>query len=161
MSGLDEIYQQYAQTVYRFLLARTGSPELAEELTQETFFQAVRSIGRFDGSSQISTWLCGIAKNVLRTYRKGRYHQDIPLDSAPEPSVPSAEEMFMEDALSEKIYNAIHNLDEPAREIVYLRLLGGLSFRQIADIMNHTENWARVNYYRARQILAKELDEYE
>ena len=67
---MEAIYREHAQTVYRYLLARTGSPELAEELTQETFYQAVRSVNRFDGSCKVSTWLCAIAKNALRQYRR-------------------------------------------------------------------------------------------
>ena len=71
---MEEIYQRYAKTVYHFLLARTRNEDLAEELTQETFYQAIRSIDRYDESCKLSTWLCGIAKNVLLTYR--RKHPD-------------------------------------------------------------------------------------
>lgn len=161
MSDLEEIYRQHAETVYRFLLAKTGSAQLAEELTQETFYQAVKSIGRFDGSCQVSTWLIAIAKNVLFAHWKKQKNTDVPLDNIPEPSVTSAEETVMAGLAANDIYAAIHRMPEPGREIMYLRLLGGLSFKQIGDIMNHTETWVRVNYYRARQSLAKELSEYE
>lgn len=50
MQSMDEIYREYAQTVYRYLLSRTGNSDIAEELTQETFYLAVKGIGRFDGS---------------------------------------------------------------------------------------------------------------
>lgn len=65
---MEEIYQKYAQTVYKYLLSKIRNADLAEELTQETFYQAVRSIERFDGSCKISTWLCAIAKNQLLAY---------------------------------------------------------------------------------------------
>ena len=55
MDNMDSIYRSYAQTVYKFLLAQCRDPDLAEELTQATFYQAVRSIGRFDGSCKVST----------------------------------------------------------------------------------------------------------
>ena len=67
---MDEVYRQYARIVYGFLLSRTRDEDLAEELTQETFFQAIRSSDRFDESCKVSTWLCGIAKNVMLTYRR-------------------------------------------------------------------------------------------
>ena len=67
MQSMEEIYKEYAKTVYRFLLSRTHDADLAEELTQETFYQAIRTSGRYDGSSKVSTWLLGIAKNVLLT----------------------------------------------------------------------------------------------
>lgn len=60
MQSMDEIYQQYAQMVYRYLLSKTRSEDLAEELTQETFYQAVKSIGRYDGSCKISPLTSGL-----------------------------------------------------------------------------------------------------
>ena len=68
MQSMDEIYQEYARMVYKYLLSRTHREDLAEELTQETFYQALRSIDRFDESCRISTWLCAIAKNQHRMY---------------------------------------------------------------------------------------------
>ncbi len=163
MEDLDLIYRQHAQTVYRFLLAKTGSADLAEELTQETFFQAVSSIGRYDGNCKISTWLCGIAKNVLYTHYKKQKHAAVSLDDAAElsagsaePSVGSAEETVLGSMDQELLLAAIHRLPEPGREILHLRLLGGLSFRQIGAVLSQSETWARVNYYRAKQMLVKE-----
>lgn len=161
MENLDTIYREYADTVFRFLMAKTGSPELAEELTQETFFQAVRSIHRFDGSCQVSTWLCGIAKNVLHAHWRSREGRTVPMDDIPEPSVASAEETVLKEMELETILTAIHRIPEPGKEILHLRLLGGLSFKQIGAVLNHTENWARVSYYRARQLLIKELENDE
>lgn len=78
MQSMDEIYQKYAQMVYRYLLLKTRSEDLAEELTQETFYQAIKSIDKFDGSCKLSTWLFGIAKNQLFNYmRKNPMMQDI------------------------------------------------------------------------------------
>ena len=159
MADLDGIYRQYAQTVFRFLLARTGSEPLSEELTQETFYQAVKSIGRYDGSCQVSTWLCGIARNVLLNHNRKQKQQPLSLEEIPEPSGGSAEETVLESMGREMLLAAIHRLPEPGREILYLRLLGGLSFREIGSILNQSENWARVTFYRAKQNLVKELKE--
>ena len=65
MDDMDAVYRTHAQTVYKFLLTQCHDPDLAEELTQETFYQAVRSIGRFDGSCKLSVWLCQIAKHLM------------------------------------------------------------------------------------------------
>ena len=67
---MEEIYQKYAQTVYKYLMSMTQDSQLAEELTQETFYQAVKSIGRYDSSCSISTWLCAIAKHQLSAWRR-------------------------------------------------------------------------------------------
>ena len=68
---IEEIYEMYSRKVFLFLLSKTNNEDIAEELTQETFFQAVQCIDRFKGNSSILTWLCGIAKNVwLKDLRK-------------------------------------------------------------------------------------------
>ena len=66
---MEEIYKEYAMTVYRFLLSRTHNEDLSEELTQETFYQAIRTVNRYDETCKVSTWLLGIAKNVLLSYQ--------------------------------------------------------------------------------------------
>ena len=156
MQSMDEIYREYAQTVYRYLLSRTCSTDLAEELTQETFYRAVKSIDRFDGSCKISTWLIAIAKNALSSWhRKHPATED--LDRA-EVETPSAESLVSQMDGQVEIMKAIQRLPEETREVMYMRLLGDLSFRQIGEIMQRTENWARVTYFRGREKLKKELD---
>ena len=161
MADLEAIYRRHADTVYRFLLAKTGSRDLAEELTQETFFRAVGAINRFDGNCRVTTWLCGIARNVLYGYYRLRKSGDVSLDDIPEPAVSSAEETVIGKIEKERTLEAIRALPEPGREILTLRLSGGLSFRQIGEALGQTENWARVNFYRAKQKIIKEIGENE
>lgn len=68
MESMEEIYQNHSKKVYTFLLSKTCNHELAEELTQETFFCAVNSINKFKGNSSVLTWLCGIAQNLWLKY---------------------------------------------------------------------------------------------
>lgn len=68
MDSMEEIYKKHGKMIYGFLLTRTQDPGLAEELTQETFYQAVKHIGRYKGESGISTWLCAIATTTLSCY---------------------------------------------------------------------------------------------
>ena len=155
MDNMDSIYRSYAQTVYKFLLAQCRDPDLAEELTQETFYQAVQSIGRFDGSCKVSTWLCQIAKHLWYQHlRKHRREAPLP-EELPETPAPSAEEglLAQEDRLD--LLRLIHALPEPQRELVYLRAFGGLSFREIGDVLGRTEVWARVTFYRCKELLQK------
>lgn len=88
MQSMEEIYRQHAQTVYRYLLAQTRSADLAEEMTQETFYQAVRTAGQYRGEGKLTTWLCGIAKNVWRTYRRRHPPEEELDETAPAPEVP-------------------------------------------------------------------------
>ena len=157
LQSMDEIYQEYAQTVYKYLLSKTHNEDLAEELTQETFLQAIRGIDRFDGKCKLSTWLCAIAKNLFLTYlRKRHVHEDV---DEMEISVASAEENALENLGKLELFQMLHNLEEPYREVTYLRVFGGLSFQEIGQILGKTENWARVTYYRGKEKIRKELDE--
>lgn len=162
MDPMEDVYLKHAKTVYEFLLSRTRDADLAEELTQETFYQAVRSIDRFDGQSSLSTWLCAIAKNVWREELKKRQRTSdsisdmSDLDDLP---VPSAESEAFRSWDEQRIMQAIHQLPEPMREVMYLRLSGNLSFSQIGQILDRTENWARVTYYRGKEKVAKEVQD--
>lgn len=158
MVDLDAVYREHSTAVYRFLLAKTGSPQLAEELTQETFYQAVKSIDRFDGSCRITTFLFGIAKNVwYNAWRKGQ-KAAVPLEETGPLTVSSAETDVLAAMGREEILSAVHRMSEPGREVLYLRLLGSLSFAEIGSILGRTENWARVTYYRSKQQLIKEMN---
>lgn len=157
---MEEIYQKYAQMVYKYLLSKTQNADLAEELTQETFYQAIKSIERFDGNCRISTWLCAIAKNqLLAYYRKHPAEED--LDTQPELSGASVEKEILSAERRVELMRKLHSCPEPYREILYLRIFGNLSFREIGEIMGKSENWARVSYYRAKERLKKEVEENE
>ena len=153
MDDMSEIYQDHARTVYKFLLSQTHDPDLAEELTQETFYQAVRSIDRFDGGCKVSVWLCQIAKHLWYQHLR-KHRREVPMpEDPPELPAPSAEEGALEREGKLELLRLIHDLPEEPREVVYLRVFGGLSFREIGDICGRTETWARVTFYRTKEKL--------
>ena len=157
MDSMEQIYLEHAKTVYGFLLTRTGNPELAEELTQETFYQAVKHVDRYEGKSSVSTWLCGIAKNLWYGYLKKQKNQTS-LSEAEEIPVDSAETELFRGWENLQVLRMIHRLEDPMREVIYLRLIGNLSFAQIGEIMERNENWARVTYYRGKEKVMKEAE---
>ncbi|MGN0132513.1 MAG: RNA polymerase sigma factor [Lachnospiraceae bacterium] len=159
MPSMDEVYQKYARMVYRFLLSKTHDENIAEELTQETFYQAVRCIGKYDESCKISTWLCAIAKNQLREYlRKYPPRENIYAQNHDQSQrVPSAEEDYFKAAERITLMKRLHSCPEPFREVLYLRIFGNLSFKEIGEIMGKTENWARVTFYRGKEKLRKDV----
>lgn len=167
MKVTDEVYREYSQMVYKYLFSLTGNAHVAEEVTQETFYQAVRCADRFDGSCRFSTWLCAIAKNQLNSYR--RKHPEQVYNAEASETLERAEvRAGKTDVTPEKtvlseygrveILRKLHQLDEAVREVMYLRIFGDLSFAQIGEITGRTENWARVTYYRGKEKLRKELD---
>lgn len=151
---IEQIYRRYGAIVFRYLMSLCHNVDLAEELTQETFCRAIYSVHKYDGSCKISTWLCQIAKHLWyqeldRRARKG---------TVPLPDTEMAETGAVEDQVvlrQEKmgLFRKIHGLNETEKEVVFLRLTGEMSFREIGEIFQRTENWARVTFYRAKQKL--------
>ncbi len=163
-SDMEDIYKAHASTVYKFLLAQCGSPALAEELTQETFYQAVRSIHRYDGSCKLSVWLCQIAKHLWyqQLRRQGREAPAAdPWQGLEAPTAPSPEDVVIGRQQHLRLLRRIHILPEPTREVVYLRVFGELSFAEIGAVMGRTETWARVTFYRGKETLKKGEREHE
>lgn len=159
MESMNEIYQQYANSVYRFLLSKTRNEDIAEELTQETFYQAIRSINKFDGSCKLSTWLFGIAKNQYFNYsRKNPILQDVSEYEEKLKSNENVDEKIISSFERVDMIRALHECKEPYREVLYQRIFGNLSFREIGDVLGKSENWARVTYYRGKEQLKKEID---
>ena len=160
MKDLDAVYRQHAQTVYKFLLSQCRDPQTAEELTQETFYQAVRSIDRFDGSCKVSVWLCQIAKNRYYTYLRKEKHTT-PLEELPE-SVGSAdtpEELIGAREEARQIQAILHDLPEPYREVFMWRVYAELSYKQIGELFAKSDNWACVTYHRARNMIKNRLED--
>ena len=154
MEDLDAIYRRHAATVYKYLLSLCHDGHTAEELTQETFYQAVRSIDRFDGSCQVSTWLCQIARHLFyQQLRRARREAPLPEEEEALPPLPSAEAQVLEQSGRLELLHRVHDLPEPGREVVYLRIFGNLSFREIGDVLGRTETWARVTFYRCKERL--------
>lgn len=158
---MDEIYRRHAKAVYAFLLAKTADSMLAEELTQETFYQAVKSIGSFRGESSVSTWLIGIANNVLRGYfrkQKKQAEEELPKTEIAARGGTATEDIVLRSMDTISLMQAMHRLPEPYREVLHLRLTADLSFKEIGQIMERTENWARVTYYRGKEKLLKGVE---
>ena len=154
MKDMEEIYRAHARTVYKYLLSLCHDDALAEELTQETFYQAVRSADRFDGSCKVSTWLCQIAKHLWYQHlRKQKREEPLPEEEDALPPLPSAEREALDRAGGLDLLRRIHDLPEPGREVVYLRAFGSLSFREIGEVLGKTETWARVTFYRCKERL--------
>lgn len=157
---IKQAYEQYFNTVFGYLTTLTGGNQsLAEELTQETFYRATKKISEFRGDCKMSTWLCQIAKFVYyQSLDKKRRRQEVSFEETIVIEAPQGPQKQVEENDAKlHIYKVIQQLPSPMRDVVMLRLTGELSFKEIGDIMTQSENWARVTFYRAKQILGKEL----
>ena len=105
------------------------------------------------GSCKVSVWLCQIAKHLWYQHlRKRKPEEPLPEDGLPGPS---AEEDVLTRQGHLDLLRQIHALPPSTREVVYLRAFGGLSFREIGDVLGRTETWARVTFYRGKEALRK------
>ena len=123
MLDMDSVYREYVTVVYKFLLSLCYEEDMAEELTQETFYQAVRSANRYDGSCKVSTWLCQIAKHLW--YQEVEYRKKKGTSPLTEDIL--SKDMPVEDRFNireEKmeLFRKVHVLDETAKEVVLLRV---------------------------------------
>ena len=159
MQDIEKIYEEYFKTVNKYLFCLTKNSDISEELTQETFYKAVKKIDTYKGECKMSVWLCQIAKNLwydeCRKNKKLKNISEEDLFNIEEKS--TIEDNVVSEEEKIEIYKKMQKLDEKTREVMYLRISGELSFKEIGIILNKTENWARVTFYRGKNKL-KEVD---
>lgn len=149
MLDFEKVYSDYYDTVFGYVLSICGEEAFAEEITQETFFKALKHIDSFRGDCKLSVWLCQIAKNTYYTLAKQRGRQvDYPLDTIQ--SDIAIEQKLIDKESVFQIHRLLHTLDEPYKEIFWMRTFGELSFKEIGLLFGKTESWARVTYHRAK-----------
>ena len=162
MQDIENIYKEYAKTVYKYIFCLTGNKELSEEIVQETFVVAIKNIDKFKGDCKVSTWLCQIAKYIwYKILKKEKKEEKISFETVEDVVV---SDMLLEEKVLEKqekieVFKKIQTLDEQTRTVMYLRILGNLEYNEIAEIMNKTPSWARVVFFRGKQKLKEENDE--
>ncbi len=156
----EKMYEAYYMRVYSYAVTLTGSKQLAEEITQETFFRAMTKSASFRREADEVTWLCTIARNLFYD-EKRRQKKTEPLPEELQSGEKSIEQMAADKDSSFRIHLALHALEEPYREAFELRVFGELSFREIGTIFGKTENWARVTYHRARLKLQERMRIHE
>lgn len=155
MQEFDEVYTQYFEAVYGYILKMCHDPGLAEEVAQEAFFKALRKIDGFKGECGMGVWLCQIAKNTyFSLLKKRRRRGELPRET---PDTFDMEGRFADREEAMAIHRVLHGLEEPYREVFWLRALGELPFGQIAALFGKSESWARVTYYRAKMKIKEEL----
>ena len=152
---MEELYTHNAHMVYRFLFSRCKDAQLSEDLTQETFLRAFQSMERFDGSCKLTTWLCQIARHVLlQHYEKNG--KEAPAELVEDiPARDNVEQQVIQRIELDDVFNKLQTLPASMRKVVYLRALDGLSYKEIGAVMEKSENWARVTFFRAKEQLLK------
>lgn len=145
----DKILESEYNAVYRYALSLCKNEHKAEDLTQNAFLRLLEKDNAYEGRSTLFTYLCAIVKNSFFSERKSAYpaseldENECSADKLPDEAVADSD-------ASSRIFSALHALDEPYREVFYLRVFGELSFAKIAELFGKTESWARVTFYRGK-----------
>ena len=154
-----DLYDQHARYVFPYLFALSGDAATAEQLTQETFCQALKGLNTFRGECTPQVWLCAIAKRLW--YKEvGRRRRTTPLEEETLSRLPASDDPAGEyERRSDRmaLYRAMQQLPPDTREVLYLRLAGEFSFREIGDILGRSEVWARVRFYRGKEELSRRM----
>lgn len=161
MTEFADIYEAYFTDVELYLRAICRDEALAEELTEQVFFRALKALPTFRGDCDIRTWLCAMARNAFVSHlRKEKPSQSIEELQIPD-SRKTVEEWIVDQEQAMAIHRILHDLPEPYKEVFSLRIFGQLSFGDIGSLFGRTANWACVTYHRARQKIQSEMEELQ
>jgi len=135
--------------VYYFVLSISRNAKVAEEITQETFFRALKNIDKFRGDCKMNVWLCQIAKNTYFSYlnKQRRIDRKETTTKAGENGI---DEIIQNKEETFRMHRVLHSLDEPYKEVFMLRVFGELSYAQISKVFGKTESWGRVTFHRVK-----------
>lgn len=160
----SRLYQEHFDAVFRHVRFLTGDDDLAEDLTQETFAKAMTAIASFRGQSSFSTWLGGIAINVVRAQWRWQRntraaHGRMEDMQAVAPQTEGApERVNLQKTRAKVLYAILEAMPEGLREVFVLRDLTGLSAREIAQQLGISEGNVAVRATRARARVRAELE---
>ena len=159
MTEFESIYRTYFQDVELYLRVICHDEHLAEELTEQVFFQALKALPKFRGDCDIRTWLCSVGRNCYLSHlRKTKPSETIDELQIPDPRQSVEEQIFDRDQAM-AIHRVLHALPEPYKEVFSLRIFGQLSFEDIGSLFGRTANWACMTYHRARQKIRDKMEE--
>ena len=135
---------QYFNIHFPFAKTRHGQRNSLKRLSLR-----LKNIGTFRGECRLSVWLCQIAKNTFYTEVKRQQRQaDYPLDTIP--VTENIEQQLLNKETAFELHRLLHRLDDPYKEVFWMRTFGELSFAEIGSLFGKSESWARVTYHRAK-----------
>ena len=156
----EKWFDDYAETIYSYILLLVRNTHVAEDLTQETFLKVVANEHRFRGKSSVRTWIFRIAYTTTMSYfRKNKpqaqYEDILRLDST---SGFSAEEVTLQNSQQKQFYDALGSLKPSYQQIITLREIKGFSTKETATILNCSEGRVKMTLSRALSAFKKELE---
>ncbi len=160
------IFERYSRPLISFVYDQVGDRELAEELTQETFVRAYRSLRTLREETKLSTWLFGIAKNVARESLRARQrtNQHVDLDDKLVLNLsdrgPVPVRQLLNKELNQVIQNSLALLDEDKRLVFTLKVFQQCSYEEIAEITGFSIPKLKTDLHRARTEMRRRVGSY-
>jgi RNA polymerase sigma-70 factor (ECF subfamily) len=150
------VFEAHGHIVYKYLLRLSHDELIAEELTQETFYQVMKSIHRYDKSCLITTWMCQIAKNLwYQELDKQRKRPQVLSDEMILTDTMDIEKNYIEKEAAKELLMIIQTLAEEEQLLVLWRCVDELPFKTIGEMLGKTENWSRVTFFRVKKKLRR------
>lgn len=155
----EQIYRLYFKDVFLYLRSLSATAQTAEEITQETFAKAWKSIESYDGTKDIRAWLFTIAKNTYYTHcRKEKFYADYEIKENQSETSVEFVQMLADKERAFSIHKFLHDMKEPYKEVFSLRVFGELPFEKIGELFGKSDSWARVTFYRAKKQIAEYME---
>lgn len=165
---IERVYEQYFKDVFLYVRSLSADAGTAEEIAQETFMKALKSIDSFDGSRDIRAWLFTIARNTYYTfcrrehlYAEKGYSEEYASRATDERDTDACTDVIEQLADEERsflIHRFLHDMKEPYKEVFSLRVFGELPFEKIAQLFGKSSGWARVCYYRSKKMIQEYME---
>ncbi|MFV0484682.1 MAG: RNA polymerase sigma factor [Candidatus Saccharimonadales bacterium] len=156
MKEFEGIYDEFFLDVYKYIVKLTRDPSIAEDIVQDTFIKALGSLDSIRDETKIKSWLLSIAKNTYLS----RVSRDAKTISLQDIEVISLKDQYAELADKDSarcVRKILHEMKEPYKETFYLRVFAGLSFREIAEVFEKNEDWARQTFHRSRLLIKEKM----
>ena len=162
-ASFESLYRAHARRVYGYAMSKLGQAAEAEDVTQEVFEALLGGIGQFEGRSDLLVWIYGITRNVIHNRIRRRVSSRFaPLEQAAEHAAPESqcpERQAQVRASFGRLYGAMDALTDEQRRILELRHEACMPIREIATLLDRSEDAIKSSLYRTRKVLAEHMPE--
>lgn len=160
---IETLVRKYWHDIWQYAFFLTRKEHMADDIAQETFINAFRSITSFRGQSTVKTWLLKITRNTAYNYKKSVFLRKVTLigfftDTRP---MPSAESEYFAKAFSDELWKAVLKLPQVSREILILSAQYGLQQAELSELLGIAEGTVKSRLHRARKRLVKSMKEVD
>ena len=156
---IEAIYKKYYHDIFLYIRRLSGDEDIAEEITQETFVRSMKQIGQVDGN--VKSWLMTIARNTYYRYcRRKRIYSEEEQPDLEDPT-PQPLERIIKQEETKSILETIEQLPGIYQDVFRARVYQESSFEEIGSIFEKSAGWARVTYFRARQLIREKMEKEE